>query len=253
MHHFRSMSVVAFLIAIVNVTSAQEAPPFRDAIRKFADARLEVRTYELLLTIEEQGEPTVVLDIAADAPADKLLVARFLKGGDSSNLQRLDAHTSDFNISNRLILRSRHITIDGFFDPLALGIAALRDMRRGTSLSQIADNYQDWPSLPSEILGDKSVQYGVDDDETYLLTLDPARGYSPIRLRDRTGHGGTFRVRQELTEKGGYWLPSSAVVDDSMTVRTMRFEWRSINADIGERFLPDQIQKKYNVQLRDRR
>lgn len=253
MHHFRSMSVVAFLIATVGITSAQEAPPFRDAIRKFADARLEVRTYELLLTIEEQGEPTVVLDIAADVPAEKLLVARFQKDGDSSTLERVTAHTSDFNISKRLLLPSRHTTIDGFFDPLALGIAALGDMRRGTSLSQIADNYQDWSSLPSEILDDKSVRYGVDDGETYLLILDPARGYSPIRLRDRTGHGGMFRVRQELTEKDGYWLPASAVVDDSKTVRTMRFDWHTINADIGERFLPDQIQKRYNVKLSDRR
>lgn len=274
MSHLRLSLIVAALLMHAHVqVLAQDAPSFKDAIRKFADARKAIATYELLLTINERGrpqratdgilypavnEPVVTLEIAADLKSDRLLVAEHQINDGKKVLKRLDVRTPKYSISVRdsrgSIMPPGNHRIDGYFDPLALGIAAIGDMNRGTSLADVVRNYMDWPSLESQLLADGIIQYGEDDGETsYLLFLDAKRGYSPIRLRDSTGHGGVFRVDQLSSLRDGIWLPASAIVEEPERIRIMQFEWRTVNSSIDERFDLPEIEATYDIDLIDKR
>ncbi|MEO9596086.1 hypothetical protein [Rhodopirellula bahusiensis] len=252
---------------------AQDTLPFKDAIRNFAESREGTENYELSLTINERGrpsratngvvnpavdEPVVTLEIAADQTANRRLVAEYQLQDGANQLQGLHVRTPQFSIhvqnAKGSISHPSNRRMDGHFDPLAFGIAPLGDMHRGSSLHEIAEYYMEWPSLESRVMADKTVRYGEDDGRSsYLLFLDPERGYSPVRLRDRTGNKGTFNVSLKLISKKGFWLPLSAVVEEPERTRTLQFDWRSINSDIDDRFDPQKIESKYGLNLRDNR
>jgi hypothetical protein len=272
---------VTFLLPLLNLATAvaedANGSGFHDAIRKIAEARSRIKSYDVTITGKVESEvgrehladgsvqeieKTVIaftLKMVYDKEQSKLLVARKNAYGLKSTGEVVSGNWRVFGRTLEAVQRggrwttgrSRFIgTWTEFFDPLALGLCFEGEFRRGDPWERVVANYLKWrDTYQMENFPDGKVRF---KDEQYSIVIDTKRDQWPVTMT-RSGPGKLWlETDLRLANVHGHWLPEAGAVEVPRRRTDLMFDWHSVNRPIPkERFMRKEIESRYGLSLGD--
>lgn len=259
--------------------AAEDAPDFQSTIRKVAESRAGIKSYELSVQADVDDdalpqETTVgttfvpsrklvafTLDVVSDAATDSLLVARRDRFEDLVNKVQTtqDWHVYVTTPDRVLVARDGNIAaVDHqrvekprYFDPLGLGLAFEGEYFRGDTWKTTVNNYLEWKSVRFQSDSEGVLRYSTNGGDV-LIEIDSTKDFWPVKLQvslDRT----LFVTETKLGLVVGRWLPESARVKTRGMETRLRFTWKSVNSPVAGRFRLDDLKSRYAVTPSDLR
>ena len=182
--------------------AAEEAPDFQSTIRKLAEARAGIKSYELsvpadvdddALPQETTAGTTVVpsrklvaftLDVVSDTATDSLLVARRDRFED---LVTKVQTTQDWHVyvttpdrvlgardGNIASVDHKRVEKPRYFDPLGLGLAFEGEYFGGHTWKTTVNNYLEWKSVRFQGDSEGVLRYSINDGDC-LIEIDSTK------------------------------------------------------------------------------
>lgn len=246
-----------------------------DAVKRFADSREAIESYELTMKVTVRGRalPQKLTNGAVFHPGQKQLAYQIEIAYDDVGKRRLVAHRETHKVigtdqidrqpwklyvnTPKWTLRSTGSSLFKHpaeplgrfkvgFDPLAVGIAFAGDISRGERWQKIVEHYQDWNDASLTKLPNGILEYGDSNiADSDIIRFDTDKGHMVVRLRHRNAGTDMYLVTIVPKLMSGHWVPDIATINEKDKVHFIKFDWHSINEPVDHRFDPEKILQKF--------